>query len=162
MGKLIYTTAIVIIPTENVWPAIQAIRTKHDAKIADTNLSAVLLVGILNYAGCGDQPDGWLPPFASMTCSASFRRRSLSCSRRAWMILLRSPRESGRATSSPSTPSGTSSVFQSSPRRPSCNAWLEATGHPVRDPACPRRYLIGPGPRRCVRILRGPFHSEAR
>jgi len=33
MGKLIYTTAIVIIPPENVWPAIQAIRRKHDAKV---------------------------------------------------------------------------------------------------------------------------------
>jgi poly(A) polymerase len=33
MGKLIYTTAIVVIPPENVWPTIQAIRKKHDAKV---------------------------------------------------------------------------------------------------------------------------------
>jgi hypothetical protein len=33
MGKLIYTTAIVVIPAENVWPGVQAIRTKHDAKV---------------------------------------------------------------------------------------------------------------------------------
>lgn len=33
MGKLVFTTAIVVIPPENVWPAIQAIRWKHDAKV---------------------------------------------------------------------------------------------------------------------------------
>lgn len=34
MGKLVFTTAIVVIPPENVWPPIQAIRTKHDSKIS--------------------------------------------------------------------------------------------------------------------------------
>ncbi|MCY2986457.1 MAG: 2'-5' RNA ligase family protein [Planctomycetota bacterium] len=33
MDKLTYTTAIVVIPPAGVWPAIQAIRTKHDAKV---------------------------------------------------------------------------------------------------------------------------------
>ena len=33
MGKLTYTTAIVVIPPQDAWPAIQAIRTKHDAKV---------------------------------------------------------------------------------------------------------------------------------
>jgi hypothetical protein len=32
VGKLTYTTAIVVIPPEEVWPAIQAIRTKHDSE----------------------------------------------------------------------------------------------------------------------------------
>ncbi|NLS92677.1 MAG: 2'-5' RNA ligase family protein [Planctomycetaceae bacterium] len=32
MDKLTYTTAIVVIPPVHVWPPIQAIRTKHDAK----------------------------------------------------------------------------------------------------------------------------------
>jgi len=33
MGDLTYTTAIVVIPPQDAWPAIQAIRTKHDAKV---------------------------------------------------------------------------------------------------------------------------------
>ena len=33
MGKLVFTTAIVVIPPENIWPPIQAIRTKHDSKV---------------------------------------------------------------------------------------------------------------------------------
>lgn len=33
MDKLTYTTAIVVIPPQDAWPAIQAIRTKHDAKV---------------------------------------------------------------------------------------------------------------------------------
>ncbi len=33
MGKLVYTTAMVVIPPEDAWPAIQAIRTKHDSKV---------------------------------------------------------------------------------------------------------------------------------
>ena len=33
MGKPVYTTAIAVIPPEDVWPAIQAIRTEHDAKV---------------------------------------------------------------------------------------------------------------------------------
>ncbi len=32
MSKLTYSTAIVVIPPEDVWPAIQAIRTEHDSK----------------------------------------------------------------------------------------------------------------------------------
>ena len=33
MSTLTYTTAIVVIPPKDVWPAIQAIRTRHDAKV---------------------------------------------------------------------------------------------------------------------------------
>jgi 2'-5' RNA ligase len=33
VGKLTYTTAIVVIPPGNIWPAIQTTRTKHDAKV---------------------------------------------------------------------------------------------------------------------------------
>jgi poly(A) polymerase len=33
MGKLVYTTAIVVIPPQDAWPPIQAIRTKHDSKV---------------------------------------------------------------------------------------------------------------------------------
>ena len=33
MDKLTYNTAIVVIPPQDVWTAIQAIRTKHDAKV---------------------------------------------------------------------------------------------------------------------------------
>lgn len=33
MDKLTYTTAIVVIPPQDVWPAIQAIRMKHDSKV---------------------------------------------------------------------------------------------------------------------------------
>jgi poly(A) polymerase len=33
MGRLVDTSAIVVIPPEDVWPAIQAIRTNHDAKV---------------------------------------------------------------------------------------------------------------------------------
>ncbi|NLF68734.1 MAG: 2'-5' RNA ligase family protein [Candidatus Anammoximicrobium sp.] len=33
MGNLVFTTAIVVIPPNDVWPAIQAIRTKHDSKV---------------------------------------------------------------------------------------------------------------------------------
>jgi poly(A) polymerase len=33
MGRLVFTTAIVVIPPEDVWPPIQAIRTEHDAKV---------------------------------------------------------------------------------------------------------------------------------
>jgi len=33
MGKLVFTTAIVAIPPQDAWPPIQAIRTKHDAKV---------------------------------------------------------------------------------------------------------------------------------
>ena len=33
MGKLTYSTAIVVIPPEDAWPAIQAIRAKYDAKV---------------------------------------------------------------------------------------------------------------------------------
>lgn len=33
MGKLVYTTAIVVIPPQDAWPKIQAIRTKHDSKV---------------------------------------------------------------------------------------------------------------------------------
>lgn len=33
MDKLTYTTAIVVIPPQDAWPAIQVIRTKHDSKV---------------------------------------------------------------------------------------------------------------------------------
>jgi len=33
MSKLTYTTAIVVIPPEGIWPPIQAIRANHDAKL---------------------------------------------------------------------------------------------------------------------------------
>ena len=33
MGRLLFTTAIVVIPPDAVWPAIQTVRTKHDAKV---------------------------------------------------------------------------------------------------------------------------------
>lgn len=33
MGRLVFTTAIVVIPPQDAWATIQTIRTKHDAKI---------------------------------------------------------------------------------------------------------------------------------
>lgn len=33
MSTLTYNTAIVVIPSQDAWPAIQAIRSKHDAKV---------------------------------------------------------------------------------------------------------------------------------